>query len=172
MARVVQVGTTFAYARTNRTSCCYMQRVTHVVSGGGIGWIFQCDNCGWVLGVSLRSGIKTTEFTIENSDITSLKKSQCCTKCWKDYDDNFFFLMKRVFCISTLLYQSHTITAVYYQEVLQKMTAHFKKNKKALKERLKKFFCITTMLTCMLHTSLPNFWRNEASELFHTLHII
>ncbi len=59
---------------------------------------------------------------------------------------------------------------MYYQVVLQKIIRHFE-NKNALAKRLKKFFCITTMLGPTLHTLSPNFWRNEASEQFHILHI-
>ncbi len=82
-----------------------------------------------------------------------------------------FFLMKRISCISTLYAcQSQTVTAVYYQEVFQKNYRPFQK-KILSQERLKKFFCITTMFVYMLHTLTSNFWRNEASKLFHTLHI-
>ncbi len=65
------------------------------------------------------------------------------------------------------VYQSHTVTAVYYREVLQNMISHFKKKKK----RLKKCFSSVTMHAHMLHTLSPNFGRNEATELLHTLHI-
>ncbi len=50
--------------------------------------------------------------------------------------------------------------------------ALFKKTKRnTLTKRLKTFFYIKTMLTHMLRTLSPNFWRKKASELFHTLHI-
>ncbi len=47
--------------RTSGTSRCCMQWVTHPVSGGGRGWILQCDNCGWDLDVSIRLAIHLSQ---------------------------------------------------------------------------------------------------------------
>ncbi len=121
-----------------------------------------------ILDISLQPRIEATEFTMENFDITNPKKAEIVSNAGKVM--NFFF-MNRVFCISTMYIIVYTITAVYYQEVLQKVIAHFKKKKKNPK-KLKKYFCITTILAHMLHTSSPNFWGNEASTLFLTFHMV
>ncbi len=76
----------------------------------------------------------------------------------------FSFFMKKVFYIKATLLQQCTTMKWEKSSLIQK--------KNALTKRLKKFFCIMTMLAQMLYTMSPNFWRNEASEPFHTLHIV
>ncbi len=68
------------------------------------------------------------------------------------------------------VHQSHIVTTIVLpRRSLAKNDLNFQK--KTLTKRLKKFVCITIMHAHMLHTSSPNFWKDEVSDLFHTLHI-
>ncbi len=85
-----------------------MQRVTHVVSGGFI---------------TTRN--QKTELTMESFDIASPKKAKVVCSAGKvmiiiSFDERGF-LYQHTVC------QSHTVTAVYYQEVLQEWITNLKK---------------------------------------------
>ncbi len=80
-----------------------------------------------------------------------------------------FFFWWRWFSVSAhCISKPHCYSSVSPRS-LAKNDRPFLKN--ALTKRLKKFLCITTLLTHMMHTPSLNFWRNVASELFRTLHI-
>ncbi len=83
------------------------------------------------------------------------------------------FFWWRGFSVSVhCIWQQHCYSGVLPRSLAKNDQSLKKKKKKTdLAKRLKKFFCIATMLAHMLHTPSPNFWRNEALELFHTLHI-
>ncbi len=97
---------------------------------------------------------------MENFDITGPKKAKVMRRAGEVTMITFFD--EEGLMYQHDVYQSDTVTAVHYQEVLRKMIAHFKEN--ALTKRLKKFFCITRTLAHMLRTPSSNFWRNEASK--------
>ncbi len=73
---VVQMCTAFAYTRTNDALCCCMQQVTHTVSGEER----EAEFCNLMTvdesGCSITTRDQSTEFTMENVDITSLKKAE------------------------------------------------------------------------------------------------
>ncbi len=103
-----------------------------------------------------------------NFDITSPKKCQSCVQCWKGYDDNFFM---RGFSVSACcISKSHCYSSELPRILAKNDRSFFKKN--GLIKMLTKFFCIATMLSHMLRTSSPNFWKNKASKLFHILLIV
>ncbi len=61
-----------------------------------------------------------------------------------------FFFNEEGFLFQHIVYQNHTVTAVYYQEVLQKKIAHLKK--KHPQKKLKKFFASRQCLPHVAYT--------------------
>ncbi len=78
-----------------------MQRVMHLPYATSYahsfrerGWILQCDNCGWVLDVSLWPSVEATEFIMENCNVTRPKKAKVVCKAGKVTMIIFFWWIK------------------------------------------------------------------------------
>ncbi len=157
---IVQVGSVFAYTKTNGTLWCVCTELCTWVQGRE-SWILKCDNYRWVLDVSWRPGIKQQSSQWKILMLLVPKNQVVCRveRIWWEV-----FFMKRIFYINTHAYSSVLPRSIARNDrPLQK-----KKPSQKVEEIL-----LHSDIACphVAHTA-TEFWRNKASELFYTHHIV